>query len=77
MITNGKYEDLSSTDRAGRRERRRRYHRFSAYVYAAFSAGLLLAYVVIERNRDYLYVMTLFAFIAAFSLWLSKRSERP
>lgn len=77
MITNGKYEDVSSTNRAERRERRRRYHRFSAYVYAVFSAGLLLAYVVVERNRDYLYVMALFAFVAVFSLWLSKRSEGP
>jgi hypothetical protein len=75
-LTNGEYQDVSSTSRAERRERRSRFHQFSAYVYSLFAAGSLFAYIVIERGRDYLYLMGLFAFIAAFSFWMSKRSGR-
>ena len=75
-LTNGEYRDVSSLSRAERREGRSRFHRFSAYVHSVFAVGSLFAYIVIERGRNYLYLMALFALIAVFSFWMSKRLGR-
>lgn len=75
MITDGKYEDVSSTTRAEIKERRAQIFRFSAYICALFSAGILLISAVKHDSRDFSAVVA-FAFFAVLQFSVSKLLQR-
>lgn len=76
MLDDGKYDDISSTSRTERRERRRRGCQFAAYIFGLFSTGFLLFFAFSEHEWTYLFDAALFAAVGLFYFWLHKRSGR-